>query len=120
MSTNELQRSGDNFSAAVPTGTLSGAPVLVLGVIPAVCQTKEGEGGNIAGRASVTTVGVHDLATTDAVAAEGTKLYITSGGVITTTATANTLFGYSVHSAEGTGGTKASGAGTVHVRLAKV
>ena len=120
MATNEIFREADNFSAAVPAGTLSGAPVLVLGAIPAICQTKEGEGGNIAGRATVTSKGVHSVSTTDAVSAEGTKLYITSANAITTTATANTLFGYSVHKPDGTGGTKSAGAGTVYCRLAKV
>lgn len=117
---NERLSEGDHFSAVVPVGTLSGAPVLVLTDVPAVCATKEAEGGNIAGRASVWTKGVFTLSTTDAVAAEGTKIYITGAGVLTTTATANTLFGRTVHSADGTGGTKSAGAGTVHVRLAKV
>jgi predicted RecA/RadA family phage recombinase len=110
----------DHFSAAVPAATASGAPVVVLTDVPAVTQTKEGEGGNIAGRATVTTVGVHTLSTTDAVAAEGTKVYLTSGGVLTTTVGTNVLFGRTVHSAEGPGGTTGAGAGTVHVRLAKV
>lgn len=117
---NERHTDPDFFSAAVPTGTLSGAPVLVLGDVPAVCSTKEAEGGNQAGRASVQTRGVFPLSTTDAVAAEGTKVYLTPAFVLTTTATANTLFGRTVHSAEGTGGTKSAGAGTVNVRLAKV
>lgn len=120
MARNERLHSGDRISAVVPSGTLSGAPVIILGVIPGVCQTKEAEGGNITGRATVWTEGVFDLATTDAVAAEGTKLYLTPGMVLTTTATANTLFGYSLHDASGLGGTKGAGAGTVHVRLAKV
>ena len=120
MAVNEVFRDPDFFSAAVPSGTLSGAPVLVLTDIPAICQTKEGEGGNPALRASVTTKGVHSVSTTDAVAAEGTKLYITAGGVITTTSTSNTLFGRSIHKPDGTGGTKSAGAGTVFCRLAKV
>jgi len=117
---NERLTDPDFFSAAVPIGTLSGAPVIVLVDVPAVCSTKEGEGGNIAGRASVQARGVFPLSTADAVAAEGTKVYLTAGGVLTTLATASALFGRTVHSAEGTGGTKAAGAGTVNVRLAKV
>ena len=116
---NERFNDGDHISAPVPTGTLSGAPVLIFGRIPGVAATKEGEGGNIAGRATVWTKGVFDVATTDAVAAEGTKLYITSGNVVTTTATSNTLFGETLADADGNGATKSSGAGTVHVRLAK-
>lgn len=117
---NERMTDPDFFSAAVPAGTLSGAPVIVLGGVPAVCSTKEGEGGNITGRASVQTRGVFPLATTDAVASEGTVVYLTGAGVLTTTASGNTEFGRTVHSAEGTGGTKGAGAGTVNVRLRKV
>lgn len=117
---NERHTDPDFFSAAVPASTASGAPVIVLGDVPAVTSTKEGEGGNPAGRASVQTRGVFSLSTADAVAAEGTKVYLTAGGVLTTTATSNTLFGRTVHSAEGTGGTKSAGAGTVNVRLGKV
>jgi hypothetical protein len=117
---NERLHEGNRISAPVPAGTLSGAPVLLFGSIPGVCATKEGEGGNIAGRATVWTEGVFDVATPDAVAAEGTKIYITGANALTTTAAGNTLFGYTLHDADGAGGTKAAGAGTVHVRLAKV
>lgn len=119
---NERMTDPDFFSAPVPSGTLSGAPVIVLGGIPAVCSTKEGEGGNIAGRASVQTRGVFPISTTDAVASEGTLIYLTPSPAFTptTTSAGNTLFGRTVHSAEGTGGTKGAGAGTVNVRLAKV
>lgn len=117
---NERLFDGNRFSAPVPQDTASGAPVLALGAIPAVTATKEGEGGNLDGRATVWTEGVFALSTTDAVAAEGTAIYITGAGVLTTTLTGNTLFGRTVHNAEGTGGTKSAGAGTVNVRLAKV
>lgn len=116
---NERHSDGDHLSLPVPTGTASGAPVLTLGM-PGVTATKEGEGGNIAGRASVWTKGVYPLSVPDAVGAEGTLIYITSAGALTVTATANTLFGRTVHGADGTGGTKGAGAGTVNVRLAKV
>lgn len=117
---NERLFEGNRLSAPVSAGLASGSPVLAFGAIPAVTATKEGEGGNIAGRATVWTVGVFALSTTDAVAAEGTAIYITGAGALTTTATANTMFGRTVHNAEGTGGTKSAGAGTVNVRLAKV
>lgn len=117
---NERHTDPDFFSAAVPTGTLSGAPVIVLGDVPAVTATKEGEGGNIAGRASVQTCGVFPLSTTDAVAAEGTVVYLTPAGVLTTTSTGNTQFGRTAHSPEGMGGTKSAGAGPVNVRLRKI
>ena len=117
---NERLHDGNRISAPVPGGTLSGAPVLIAGDTPGVTATKEGEGGNIAGRATVWIEGVYTVSLTDAVASEGTKIYITSGGALTTTSAGNTLFGRTLHSAEGTGGTKSAGAGTVHVRLAKV
>lgn len=94
---NERLHEGNRFSAPVPAGTPSGAPVLLygggagLGAIPAVTATKDGEGGNIAGRATVWTEGVFDLGTTDAVAAEGTKLYITNAGSLTTTVGTNAV-----------------------------
>lgn len=116
---NERLHEGNRVSAPVPTGTLSGAPVLLFGAIPGVCATKEAEGGNIAGRATVWTEGVFDVATADAVAAEGTKVYITPALAITATAAGNTLFGYTLADADGGGATKGAGAGTVHVRLAK-
>jgi len=117
---NERLHEGSRFSAPVPADTPSGSPVLLFSAIPGVTATKENEGGNIDGRATVWTEGVFDLATTDAVAAEGTPIYITSGNVLTTTSSGNTLFGHTLHGADGTGGTKSAGAGTVHVRLTKV
>lgn len=117
---NEINANPDAFSAAVPTNTASGAAVIVLGAVPAVTATREGEGGNIAGRASVQTRGIFSLPTTDAVAAEGTAVYLTSAGVLTTTSSGNTPFGRTVALADGTGATKASGAGSVNVRLGKV
>lgn len=117
---NERLHEGNRFSAPVPAATVSGAPVLLFGAIPGVTATAEGEGGNIAGRATVWTEGAYVVSTTDAVAAEGTKIYITAANVLTTTAAGNTLFGYSLHAPDGTGGTKGAGAGTVNVRLAKV
>lgn len=116
---NERLNEGKCISLPVPTGTLSGAPVK-SGPFVGVCATKEGEGGNIAGRATVWREGEFDVSTTDAVAAELTPIYITAANALTTTATANTLFGYSHHDADGVGGTKSAGAGTIHVILAKV
>ncbi|HET7398987.1 MAG TPA: DUF2190 family protein [Intrasporangium sp.] len=116
---NERLHEGNRLSLPVPAGTASSAPVLVFG-IPGVTATKEGEGGNIAGRATVWTEGVFDVSTPDAVGAEGTPIYITAANALTVTAAGNTLFGRTVADADGAGGTKAAGAGTVHVRLAKV
>lgn len=116
---NERLHDGVKITLAVPNNTLSGAPVK-SGPFIGVCATAEGEGGNIEGRATVWRTGEFDLAITDAVAAEGTAIYITAGNVLTTTSTSNTLFGYTHHDAEGAGGTKGAGAGTVHIILAKV
>ena len=117
---NEIYHEGNRLSLPVPASTASGAPVLIFGTIPGVTACKEGDGGNASGRATVWTEGVFALSTTDAVAAEGTAIYITAANVLTTTATSNTFFGRTVHGAEGTGGTKSAGAGTVRIRLAKV
>lgn len=116
---NERLNDGVRITLPVPSGTLSGAPVK-SGPFIGVCATKEGEGGNIALRATVWRTGEFDLPITDAVAAEGTAIYITSANALTTTSTSNTLFGYTHADAEGNGATKGAGAGTVHVILAKV
>lgn len=124
MAKNRKVGGGETLEVPVPSGAKSGEPVLALGTIPAVLQTDEGGGvGNVALRATVECGGVWELSCTDAVGAEGTALYITSGRVITTTSASNTLFGRSVHlpnPVTRSGGTKASGAGTVFVKLAKV
>lgn len=116
---------GDLIEAPVPAGTLSGEPVLLWGAVPAVAQTNEGGGvGNIAGRASCEAGGVWSLPTTDAVAAEGTAIYIVAATrALTTTSAGNVLFGWSVHvpsPVTRAGGTKSAGAGNVNIRLAKV
>lgn len=116
---NERLNAGEHISLPVPTGTLSGAPVK-SGPFIGVTATAEGQGTNIAGRASVWRTGEYDLPTADAVAAEGTALYITAANVLTATATGNTLFGYTHADASGAGATKSAGAGTVHVILVKV
>lgn len=116
---NERLNEGICITLPVPAGTASGAPVK-SGPFIGVCATKEGEGGNITGRATVWREGEFDLATTDAVTTEGTAIYITGANALTTTATGNTLFGYTHADADGAGGTKTAGAGTVHVVLAKV
>lgn len=118
---NERLHDGDEFSAPVANDTPSGTPVLALDAIPAVTSTKEGEGGNIAGRASVKCKGVFSLPCADAIAAEATEIFIDGTTLTTDDDTgANPLFGWTVHNAEGTGGTKSAGAGNVNIRLAKV
>jgi predicted RecA/RadA family phage recombinase len=116
---NERLHDGEHISLPVPTGTLAGAAVK-SGPFIGVTATAEGQGGNIAGRATVWRTGEYDLPTTDAVTAEGTALYITAANVLTATATGNTLFGYTHADATGAGATKAAGPGSVHVIIAKV
>lgn len=113
MAKNEVYKIGDATAQVVPSGTLSGAPVLGNGVIPGVALTDEGKGGNVAGEASVRDTGVWRFEVPEAVANKGVKVYIKADGTLTTVATGNTLFGYAW-------GTKSAGAGTVAVKIAQV
>lgn len=124
MAKNRVTAIDARFEAAVPEGTQSGWPVLVFDAIPAVAQTNEGEGvGNVPGRASVDTEGIHEFPCADAVAAEGTEVYVgTDGAVTTTQPDTDAVFGYTIHMPSPVGragGTKAAGEGTVNVRLRK-
>lgn len=122
MATNRRTAIDSRFEAPVPTGTKTGWPVLVFDSIPAVAQTDEGGGvGNVPGRASVDTEGIHAFPCADAVAAEGTQVYVGTDGAVTTTA-AGEVFGRTIHlpgPVGRAGGTKAAGEGTVNVRLRK-
>lgn len=103
----------DKLSLPVAADTASGTAVLI-GSIVGVTATKEGEGGNADGYASVWCEGVYDLpVTTTTAAAVGAPIYITSGGVLTPVSTGNTLFGYAVEA-------KGTAAATIRVKLAKV
>jgi predicted RecA/RadA family phage recombinase len=118
------------LSLPVPSGTKSGDPVLVGGIV-GVAETdraattngvRTGGVGNPDGYASVAVDGVYSLPCTDAVAAAGTKIYITGSGpfTLTTTATSNTLFGVTVPVIQrgvASGATKSSGAGNVNVAI---
>jgi len=112
MARNEVFRDADFLSLPVSSGTASGAPVLI-GSLVGVTQTKEGEGGNPAGFASVVRKGAHKVTVTGAVGGYGLPIYITSANALTTTSTSNTLFGYSL-------GTKGSGSGDLTVALARI
>lgn len=109
MSTNEVKKYDDFLSLPVPADTPSGAPVLV-GQLCGVTTTKEGEGGNADGFASVTLVGRHNLSVTGAIASVGLPVYITGANALTATASGNHLFGHAL-------ATKGSGAGVIPVRL---
>lgn len=106
----------DKLSLPVPASTASGAPVLI-GSLPGVTATAEGQGGNVAGNASVWLAGVFRLAvgTTTAVAVGG-PVYITPAGALTTTDATGTnkLFGYAVKAKGTTAGE------IVPIKLAKV
>lgn len=128
MAKNRVTMIDHVFEAPVPDGTRSGDPVMVFDTIPAVAQTNEGGGvGNIKGRASVDTQGIHAFPCTDAVDTEGTAVYVADSrgddGHLGVTTTANgDVYGYTIHlpNPEGrSGGTKTAGDGTINVRLAK-
>lgn len=113
MALNERFHNAEHLSLPVPDGTGSGVAVIV-GSIVGVTQTKEGEGGNADNYATVWCKGAFDLPVTGAVTVIGSPVYIPpAGGALTTTATANTLFGYAL-------ATKGSGVGTIPVKLAQV
>lgn len=103
----------DKLSLPVPADLASGSPVLV-GSIIGVLATNEGQGGNVDGNASVWTEGVYRLpvSTTTALTI-GAPVYITSGNVLTPSASGNTLFGYALEA-------KGTAAATIRVKLAKV
>src|SRR6476646_669474 len=110
MATNEVFRDADNLSLPVPTGTAAGAPVLV-GSLVGVTQTAEGQGGNVAGNATVTLKGAHKLNVGGGALSIGAPVYIvTADNTLTATATSNTLFGHALES-------KASGAAVITVRV---
>lgn len=112
MARNEVFRDADHLSLPVPADTPAGTPVIV-GSIIGITETKEGEGGNADGYASVWRKGAHKVSVTGAVASVGLPIYITSSNTLTTTATANTLWGYSL-------ATKGSGTADLVVAMAKV
>lgn len=100
------------LSLPVPADTPSGAPVKV-GSIIGVTATKEGEGGNVDGNATVWRHGAYDLTVTGAITAIGQPIYITSANALTATAGTDTLFGYAL-------ATKTAAAAVITVALAQV
>lgn len=104
---------GDKLSLPVAADTASGTPVLI-GSMPGILATDEGEGGNPAGYASVWMEGVFRVpVTTTTTLAVGAPVYITGGGALTPVSTSNTLWGYAIEP-------KGSSAQTIAVKLAKV
>lgn len=112
MARTEVYKEGVYISLPVATGTESGDPVQI-GDLVGVAQTDEGDidngGTNLPGYASIALNGAWRVPTAVATTI-GAKLYITSAGVINTTATSNKLFGYALSA-------KSAGAGTVIAKL---
>lgn len=116
-------------SLPVPAGTKSGDPVKVGGFVGVALTDRQAamaagvvNTGNPVGNASVALDGTWSVPCADAVATVGTALYLSGAGpfTVTTTAGANTLFGYSadvIRDGAPTGGTKAAGAGTINVKI---
>lgn len=110
MAKNEVYKDSQYLSLPVANGVLSGEPVIV-GNLVGVAQTDEGDRvTNEEGYASVALTGAFRLSSTVAFASVGLPVYITSARVLNATSTGNRFFGYTLS-------TKASGAGTVIVKI---
>ena len=118
---NEAFVPASELSLPVPVGTKSGEPVLV-GSLPGMAATDRGAGGNIDTHASVLMDDrAYEVNVNGAIAGVGTPIFIVAADrSLTTTATGNTLWGYSVCKADGSMATKAAGVGPAIVKLAKV
>lgn len=112
MARNEVFKYGEWVSLPVNAATASGSP-MVVGELVGVCQTKEGEGGNAAGFASVALEGVFEFTVAFASATYGLPVYIntTTYALTATTATGLRLFGHTMS-------TKSAPSGPLRVRLA--
>lgn len=110
MAINEKFRDADHLSLPVPADTAAGAPVRVGG-LNGVTQTKDGEGGNPDGYATVWLKGAHEFTTAFAVASIGLPIYITSANALTEVSTGNSLYGHALT-------TKAAASGPLTVRIA--
>ncbi|MFJ2298151.1 capsid cement protein [Oerskovia paurometabola] len=114
MAKNEVFRDADHLTLPVVTGTKSGDPVLV-GSIVGVAQTDRDADGT----ATVWRKGGHDFTVTGAITAVGQPVYIAAAATgtrqtgLTATAGTDVLFGYAL-------ATKAAGASTITVALARV
>jgi predicted RecA/RadA family phage recombinase len=101
-----------HIELAVPASTVSG-DIVVVGAFRGIAQTDR----DVNGRATVWLNGSTVQTVTGAVASEGLPIYITGTGgnlraqAATTTATGNTLIGYSL-------GTKAAADGPLEIALA--
>ena len=128
MAKNNVYGFTKSQSLPVPAGTKSGDAVksgAYVGVAltdrQAAAAANVPNTSNPVGNASVALDGTWTLPCADAVAAVGTALYVVGNGpTVTTTASGNTLLGYSADVIKGgaaTGGTKAAGAGTINITI---
>lgn len=115
MARNITYKPGDHISAPVPAGTKSGQP-LRIGGLNAIAVTDRAKtdvsalnadgtkntaynwgGGNPNGHASIWLEGAAEVAVTAATApAFGDAVYIKADGILTATATGNTLWGHCI------------------------
>jgi predicted RecA/RadA family phage recombinase len=116
MATNEVFRQARRIALPVPAGLAAGSPVKV-GALVGVTETAEGAGENIAGYATVWLEGAHLFTVSGAIAGPGTAIYVDSSNNLTTTASGNTLFGWSIPKADGSYATKAAGSGVALVKI---
>lgn len=100
MALNEIHGEANHNSLPVAADAKSGTPTRI-GILNAVLEVDEGDGQNIAGRASVSHVGSWLLPVTGTLV-EGQAVYITPANVLTATAASNFLFGAAL-SAKGAG-----------------
>ncbi len=113
---NEAIRPGTELSLPVPSGTKSGEPVKIGGLV-GVAATDRGAGGNSATNASVLLDGrVYELDVDGAITGVGTPINITSTRTLTVTSSGNDLFGHSVSYPDGKYATKSSGVGKALVK----
>lgn len=108
MALNEIHPEGNHLSFPVAADALAGTPARV-GILNVVLEVNEGDGQNIAGRASTSQVGTWLLPVSGALT-EGQAVYITPANALTATAASNFLFGAAVSA-------KGAGAGTAVVKI---
>lgn len=108
MALNEIHKEGAHLSLPVATGAKSGSPARV-GILNVVLEVDEGDGQNIAGRASTNQHGSWLLPVTGALT-EGQAVYIKTDNTLTAVATGAFLFGAAVS-------VKGAGAGNAVVRV---
>lgn len=82
-------------AATSPAAPASGDPV-VLGLIPGVALTGEGEGGNATGEVTIDTGGAYNLPIVGAITKGAIVYLITADGTLTATVGTNVRFGYAL------------------------